>query len=131
MVALDNTFRINSVDNLCCFRDVQMKMNKELIKEKFEKLSDINKIRYDLGRIISIQFTTLLFIIVLSGVILGLILFLPFRINYGSFYESTCWVFVGFFLIIVMFILLIFEMNQIKEDKKSLEKFLMSEGKNE
>ena len=129
MVALDNTFRISSVDNLCCFRDV--KMNKELIKEKFEKLSDINKIRYDLGRIISIQFTTLLFIIVLSGVILGLILFLPFRINYGSFYESACWVFVGVFLIIGMFILLIAEMYRIKEDKKLLEKFLMSGGKNE
>ncbi len=138
MVALGNPYGNRGVNNLYCFEDVKMKMNKELTKvnkeltkEKFEKLSDTSKIRYNLGKIISMQFTILSFIMTLFGVILGIILFLPFMINYGSFYGSVCLVFLGVFLIIGMFILLIVEMYRIKEDEKSLEKFLMSEGKDE
>ena len=131
MVALGNSYGNRGVNNLYCVEDVQMKMNKELTKEKFEKLSDTNKIRYNLGKIISMQFTILSFIMTLFGVILGIILFLPFMINYGSFYGSVRWVFLVVFLLIGMFILLIVEMYRLKEDEKSLEKFLMSEGKDE
>lgn len=108
-----------------------MKIDKELMKEKFEKLNDTIKIRYNLGKIISMQLTSLAIMISLFGVTLMMILFLPFMINYGGFYGCVRWAFFGFLLMTSMLIFFIAQMCKIKKDEKALERFLMSGGKDE
>ncbi len=105
-------------------------MKKELIDQKFKKLSDVNKIRYNIGRIFFIQKRTLLIILVSFMIIMGNLFFLPFLIRYGGFNRILGFAFVGVITIMFGWILLIVEIFKFsKKDNEALEKFLNDKSK--
>lgn len=104
-------------------------MDKEEIEKKFEKLSDVNKVRYNLGRIIHGQKIIFLFVFVVCSAIFGCVLSLPFMIRYGSFNRVIAWAVIGFLVCLfasIMSIVGIFRMNK---DNEALEKFLNKKQK--
>ncbi len=105
-------------------------MKKELIDQKFKKLSDVNKIRYNIGRIFFNQKKILVIILVSFMIIIGNLFFLPFFIRYGGFNGIFAFAFVGVITIMFGWILLIVEIFKFsKKDNEVLEKFLNDKSK--
>ncbi len=105
-------------------------MRKELIDQKFKKLSDVNKIRYNLGRMISFQRITVSIIVIFFTIVIGYLFALPFVIRYGSFSRIIIKLVFGSILIIVGFILACIEIFKFsKKDKEVFEKFLNEKSK--
>ncbi len=106
-----------------------MKMNKELMRKKFEKLSDVNKVRYQLGRIISNQSRIVLIIGVVSSFIFGYLLSLPFLIRYGGWSRLILLVFLGCSLMMAGWVLFFVGNSALKKCDEELEKFLIEKSK--
>ena len=105
-------------------------MKKELIDQKFKKLSDVNKIRYNMGRIFFNQKKILLIILISVTIVLGYLFSLTFIIRYGSFSRIIMNLVFGSILILVGFILACIEIFKFsKKDDEALEKFLNEKSK--
>ncbi len=100
------------------------KIKKELIEKKFEKLSSINKIRYNLGNIMIIQCKSLLSSTVLGFLIFGLLLCLPLVIKYGDLSIVVLLSVSGFMLMIITLILILVGNHKMDKADKTLEEFL-------
>lgn len=104
-------------------------MDKELIEQKFKKLSDANKIRYNLGRILFLQDKISSFIFVFGVLIVGYLFSLPFIIWYGGFNRIIIIAFFGTISIIVGWIFAFVALFKSRKDNKALEKFLIEKSK--
>ncbi len=104
-------------------------MKKELINHKFKKLSDANKIRYNIGKTFFIQKKTALIIMVWFLIIMGYLFLLPFIIRYGGLYKILGYAIFGSILLFIAFILAWIELFRTKNDEKVLEKFLNEKSK--
>ncbi len=96
---------------------------------KFAKLSDVSKIRYNLGNIIFFQNKTLLSIKIFSLIILAQLFILPFDIRYSGFNRILMMSYIGSLIIIVAFILFIVEFIKLGKLNKSLDEFLNKKSK--
>ncbi len=104
-------------------------MNKELIEIKFKKLSDVSKIRYNLGNIIFLQKRNSLIIKILGLIIVAFLLFLPFEIRYSGVNRILMMAGIGSLIVIVAFILFIIEALKLGKLNKSLDEFLNKNSK--
>ena len=105
------------------------KMEKELMERKFEKLSDANKIRYNLENIKLDQMWIFFIILLLDLAIIGYILMLPFIIIYGDSNIIFLMVIVG--VLAIVFVVIMFFVGTYKLDKsaKALGDFLNKKSK--
>ncbi len=105
------------------------KESREIMEKKFEKLSDANKIRYNLGRIMSIQFHQFLVISFLGMVVLGCLCMLPFMILYAGGNRLFVMAVVGCFSILIAAILFWVGVFKLNKSEKVLEDFLNKRSK--
>ena len=104
-------------------------MKKELIDQKFKKLSDVNKIRFNLGRMIDLQKKTISMVIFSFISIVGYLFFLPFLVRYGGFNRIVGFAFLGSILLLSGFILLWISIFLDNKNRKVLEEFLNKKSK--
>ncbi len=102
---------------------------KELMEHKFEKLSDANKIRYNLGRIISIQLHLFLVVSFSCVLILGYLLMVPFIIKYSGLDRIGMMAIIGSFLVLIASILFWVGVFKLNKSEKALEDFLNKKSK--
>ena len=98
-------------------------------QKKFEKLSDANKIRYHLGVISANQFRNLFILKIISMVILGYLLILPFYIWYVDMGRILILAGLGFLAILGACISFFFGGNKLNKSHKELEDFLNGKQK--
>ena len=102
---------------------------RELMGYKFEKLSDANKIRFQLGNIILLQGGTQVIVMLFGSLIFGYISVLPFVIKFGSvgkFFILGSGGLLMATLAVILFWVLTFRMNK---SEKALEDFLNKKSK--
>ncbi len=104
-------------------------MKNELMDKKFAKLSDANKIRFNIGVIIFTQTKIVAMIFSSFLIIISYLFMLPFIIRYGGFNQIMGYVDFSFILLITTFILLILGIFRQMKDRKVLEKFLDKKSK--
>ncbi len=105
------------------------KIERELIEHKFQKLNDANKIRYNLGRIISNQFRIFLMVMLFGLLITGCVLFLPFIIRHDEIYKVVGLAIFGVLILVMAFILGIVGIYKLYKTEKSTEDFLNEKSK--
>ncbi len=101
----------------------------ELIEQKFKKLSDANKIRYNLGVIMFGQNRIATLVISSFLIIISYLFMLPFIIKYGIFNTIVASAGLSFFILILGFFILILGLFLRMKESKALEKFLNEKSK--
>ena len=102
---------------------------KELMEHKFEKLSDANKIRYNLGNIMLMQFSGASGIMILGLTNLAYLLILPFVLKYFRVSSILMLAFLGILTMIGIFILYWIMVSKLNKSEKALEDFLNKKSK--
>ncbi len=105
------------------------KIEKKLMEKKFEKLSGIDKIRYNLGNIILNQVEIFLSIGFFGLAIVGYLLMFPFLIRYGSFNRIVISAIGGILTLVFAVIFIIVGTYKFEKSEKALEDFLNKKSK--
>ncbi len=105
------------------------KIEKKLMEKKFEKLSGIDKIRYNLGNITSNQMSIFSSIGFLDLTIIGYLLMLPFIIRDGDFNRIVILAMGGILTVVFAVILVIVGTYKLEKSEKALEDFLNKKSK--